>query len=193
MSNVFFTSDTHFGHKNIIQYCERPFKDVHDQTETLIALWNTKVGPQDVVYHLGDFAFMPADKAEVIVRRLNGSINLILGNHDKVVKQNKPLREAFASVRDMAEVTLREEQSGEKMTFVLCHYAMRVWNRSHRGAMHLYGHSHGTLPDDPNSLSMDVGIDTHPNLQPYSMDEVLLHMYRKKYKPVDHHGTTGRD
>lgn len=193
MSEVFFTSDTHFGHKNIIQYCGRPFKDVQEQTESLVTLWNAKVGPHDTVYHLGDFAFLPSSDIKALLKRLNGSINLILGNHDKAVKKDKSLRESFASVRDMAEVSVLEPQSGEKMTFVLCHYAMRVWNKSHRGAMHLYGHSHGTLPDDPNALSMDVGIDTHPNLQPYSLDEVLLHMYQKKYTPVDHHGTTGRD
>ncbi len=70
---------------------------------------------------------------------------------------------------------------------VMLHYSMRVWNKSHHGSWHLYGHSHGTLPDDPNSLSIDVGVDCH-NYQPISYDEIKSIMSKKEFKPVDHHG-----
>ena len=54
-SRVFFTSDTHFNHTNIIRFCNRPFKDVTHMNETIIANWNSVVGPDDIIFHLGDF------------------------------------------------------------------------------------------------------------------------------------------
>jgi calcineurin-like phosphoesterase family protein len=70
---------------------------------------------------------------------------------------------------------------------VMCHYAMRVWNRSHRGAWMLYGHSHGSLPDDPGALSIDVGVDCH-DYTPISHDDIGRIMAKKTWKPIDHHG-----
>jgi len=64
---------------------------------------------------------------------------------------------------------------------------MRVWNKSHHGAWHLYGHSHGTLPDDKNSLSFDVGVDCH-NFTPINFEQVSAIMKKKNFKPIDHHG-----
>ena len=74
-----------------------------------------------------------------------------------------------------------------KRRIVLCHYAFRVWNKSHRGAWHLYGHSHGSLPDDPNSLSFDAGVDCH-EFTPISYERVKEIMAEKRFLPVDHHG-----
>jgi calcineurin-like phosphoesterase family protein len=64
---------------------------------------------------------------------------------------------------------------------------MKVWNKSHHGAWHLYGHSHGSLPDDINSLSFDVGVDSH-DYKPISYEEVKRIMKKKIFKPLDHHG-----
>jgi calcineurin-like phosphoesterase family protein len=75
----------------------------------------------------------------------------------------------------------------EGQDITLCHYALRVFNKSHHGSWHLYGHSHGTLPDDPNSLSFDVGVDCH-NYFPISLDQVKKIMSKKTWKPIDHHG-----
>lgn len=82
---VFITSDTHFSHKNILVYEAeyRPFKDRVDMDEQLIARWNSVVGKDDVVFHLGDFAFASANKIRKYVERLNGRIYLLLGNHDR--------------------------------------------------------------------------------------------------------------
>jgi calcineurin-like phosphoesterase family protein len=77
---IFFTSDNHFGHKNIIKYCKRPFNSVKEMNEALIQKWNEVVSPEDTVYHLGDFAFGEIDD---ILPRLNGKIILIRGNHDR--------------------------------------------------------------------------------------------------------------
>lgn len=89
-SKVFFTSDTHFGHSNIITWCNRPFKDVQEMNEALIENWNSTVGPDDVIYHLGDFAFGGSGFWKSIVERLHGKKYLILGNHDE-----KNVRDGF--------------------------------------------------------------------------------------------------
>lgn len=79
----FFTSDTHFGHAAVIDYCNRPFKDVEEMNEELIRRWNILVTDSDVVYHMGDFSFLNSTKTKEIVSRLRGTIVLIRGNHDK--------------------------------------------------------------------------------------------------------------
>lgn len=178
---TFFTSDTHFFHSRIIQYCLRPFADATDMNEQLIANWNNVVSPDDVVYHLGDFAFGDASGVDRVMRRLNFKhFHFVKGNHDK------PFCDWYYSNKDdtyfAPKVSLYPSHLEVKIEgnkFTLCHYAMRVWNESHRGALHLYGHSHGTLPDDPNSKSFDVGVDCH-NFTPISLERVLHLMSKKK-------------
>ena len=79
---LFFTSDTHFNHTNILRYCNRPFKTVGQMNETIITNWNNVVGPDDVIFHLGDFCLGGAEEWNKILDRLNGRIYLVLGNHD---------------------------------------------------------------------------------------------------------------
>ena len=81
-SKVFFTSDTHFYHGNIIRFCNRPFKDVETMNETIISNWNNTVGQDDIVFHLGDFCLGGSAEWTRILNRLNGRIYLIMGNHD---------------------------------------------------------------------------------------------------------------
>ena len=197
--SIFFVADTHFLHGNIIKYCNRPWLrpgDVIDgewvseeikrertmeNDETIIERWNSRVKEGDTVYHLGDFAFtrLPSQTDEII-ERLNGSIYLVRGNHDKteVVKAR-----GFAWVGEkyqgkMVNVCGRE--------IFISHYSHRVWDKSHHGVWHCHGHSHGTLPDDPNIMSMDVGVDAH-DFYPWSIDEISEVMSKKTFKPVDHH------
>ena len=82
IENVFFTSDTHFYHENIIKYCNRPFSSVDEMNEKLIEKWNSVVGKNDIVWHLGDFCFGQKDNISKIIPKLNGRINLVMGNHD---------------------------------------------------------------------------------------------------------------
>ena len=82
-SKIFLIGDTHFSHRNIIKYCNRPFTDVEDMNEKLIKYWNNVVGADDVVYVVGDFALCGKQKIIEIGKQLNGHKRLILGNHDQ--------------------------------------------------------------------------------------------------------------
>lgn len=157
----FFISDTHFDHKNIIKYSNRPFDSVEEMNEQMVARWNAKVHPNDRIFHVGDFGFSPRSKLQKIFDRLNGHKYLIRGNHDHEAAR----LDGWGWVRDMYETKI----DGKHV--VLCHYGMRVWNQSHRGAIQLFGHSHGSLPG--TNQSMDVGVDTGNNFYPYSFAEVL--------------------
>ena len=164
--NIFFTSDTHLGHKNIIRYCNRPFKTIDEMNEAIIKKWNDIVNPCDTVYHLGDFSFGdPICYRE----RLKGKIILIKGNHD--FKLSKAKLSCFESVHDMLQISV------EKTVITLCHYAMRVWSKSHFNAWHLYGHSHGMLKGDWGK-SYDVGVDNN-SFSPISFDELKKIMETK--------------
>lgn len=174
MMATFFTADTHFGHDNIRKFCDRPFDSADEMDAALIENWNAAVGPKDDVYHLGDFAFRAAQRVPEYLQLLNGRIHLIIGNHDAPELRHKP--GGFASVYDLRTIKL----NGRKIT--LCHYAMRVWPASHRGTWHLYGHSHGNLPDDPKSRSFDIGVDCH-DYRPLSFDEVEAIMDKKDWEP----------
>lgn len=185
--SIFFTSDIHFGHTNIIKYCNRPFTNVQEMDEKIIQNWNKTVSPYDTTYIVGDFSFHKDQQKTIsIINRLNGSKHLIMGNHDKDLKSE--VLSKFASVHDYFELNMAPDNDYPRgHMIVLLHYAMRVWNKSHRGSWHLYGHSHGTLYDDNSSLSIDVGLDCH-NYMPISYDDVKKIMSYKKYKPIDRHG-----
>jgi len=155
---IWFTSDTHFNHKNIIKYCKRPFASVEEMNETLIQNWNNVVSNKDTIYHLGDFCFgVPYP----FLGRLNGKIKIISGSHDFIVKDNHL---CYGNLLEIEVNILNKNQ-----LIVLCHYSMRSWNKSHYGSWHLYGHHHGGLA--PHGLSFDVGVDTN-DFYPYSLDEV---------------------
>lgn len=184
--NTWFVSDTHWGHANIIKYSNRPFADVDEMNEALIKNWNAQVKQGDTVWHLGDFAFMPIKNFKSVLWRLNGNINVVLGNHDKVITQNH--HELIQQGRIVSIQSYAELKVGGHF-IVLFHYGQRVWNKSHHGAIHLYGHSHGSLP--PFGLSVDVGVDCKevtPEYRPVSLDEVVQYMDKRKSVVVDHHG-----
>ena len=184
MQNVYFTSDTHFNHTNIAgPSCSkwkggyRNFKSVHDMNETIIANWNKTINQHDIVYHLGDFAITSNENTIKFIRRLNGQIHLIYGNHDK---SSKAVANHFTHTCDVKEINVEDQK------IFLSHYAHRTWAKAHHGVWHLYGHSHGSLPDDPHSLSFDVGVDCH-NFTPISFQQVCRIMSKKAFKPIDHH------
>lgn len=155
---IHFISDTHFNHKNIIQYCNRPFSDVYEMNEYLIDRWNSKVNKGDTVYHNGDFGFGPktdegewktgVDRLRKIANRLKGKIILIRGNHDTNVNT---IGERFETIKDIHVI------HSHNTRFVLCHYPMRSWQFMNKGSVHLFGHCHGNMP--PLYKSFDIGVD----------------------------------
>jgi calcineurin-like phosphoesterase family protein len=164
---VFFTADQHFGHKNIIEYCKRPFKDVEQMDDALISLWNKVVKPIDTVFVLGDFAFKHPDSYKSL---LNGTIHLMDGSHD--------------SYDEKVKLTIVKQKryfpdNPEYKDITLCHYAMRSWDKSHYGTWHLFGHHHGNL--EPYGLSFDIGVDCW-NYYPVSIDQVAQKM--STLKPI---------
>lgn len=184
---TFFTSDTHIGHSNIIKYCKRPFSHCEEMDETIIDNWNKTVHKDDVVYHLGDVAFVRDEyKLLSILNRLNGTIHLVLGNHDKCIQGSVVGR--FASVSNFKEIYVQDSSNIKgRQHIVLCHYALRVWNKSHHGSWHLYGHSHGSLPPLAGSLSLDVGSDCW-NYTPVEYNFIKQKLSTIKFKPIDQHG-----
>ena len=198
--DIWFTGDTHFSHANIIKYCNRPWQKPYDfdeegnwvshfraqeraneMNEAIITNWNSVVKKGDTVYHLGDFAFGKFQSDfDKVFNRLNGQIIFIEGNHDSLASKHTG---RFAGYHSSGLYTTKING----VQVVMCHYAMRVWDKSHYGAYHLYGHSHGSLPDDPNARSFDVGVDCH-NFFPISWDTVVKIMDKKNFVPIDHHG-----
>jgi calcineurin-like phosphoesterase family protein len=143
-----FTADQHWGHEAIIAMCKRPFATVEEMDEAMIANWNAVVAKGDNVWHVGDFAHRcDLKRKRAIFSRLNGSKHLVPGNPD----DGDTLALAWASIGQIRQIVVE----GQKI--VLCRYGLRTWPGSRRGALHLYGHSHGTLPG--NAQSLDVGVD----------------------------------
>ena len=171
MSKIFLVSDSHWNHANIIKYCGRPFANVKEMDKIMIRNWNEVVGVDDIVYHGGDFAF---GDFRPYIEQLNGTIHLIKGNHDKKDDYHK----YFASVNQYMEIKIPDSH----LRICFQHFAMRVWNHSHFGNIHCYGHSHGTLPG--LGRSMDVGVDTH-DFYPYEMSEVVEKMMAISIKQID--------
>jgi calcineurin-like phosphoesterase family protein len=145
---TFLIADQHYGHSAIIRMCNRPFGDVYEMNEAMVAGHNAVVKNDDTVIMLGDFAHRyPPAKLPLLFGSLNGHKYLIRGNHDG----KETLALAWESVRDIAYASI------DSQNVVLCHYAMRTWPKIRRGALMLYGHSHGRLPG--NAQSCDVGVD----------------------------------
>lgn len=180
--NLWFLADPHFGHANIIHHCKRPFSTVEEMDKTILDNVNAVVKPGDQLCILGDFCGQR--RQQKIIRSYLDQIKLnpqqilfILGNHDN----EKETRKVFPRVHALETIRYGEQR------IVLCHYAMRVWNGSHHGVWHLYGHSHGTLQELPNSKSFDVGVDSW-QFKPVSFEQVAAKMATKTFVPVDHHG-----
>lgn len=197
-----FTGDHHFYHDNIIKYSDRPFKDGPDMREGLIEAWNVAVHPNDIVYHVGDFAWTSSvELVEELIGELYGTIHIVYGNHDKKgVKKTK----GFASAGDYKEIKIPLADDETQM-ICLFHYSCEVWNKSHWGSWHLYGHSHDSLAPKLTRRSFDVGVDAVAarlamkegrekrvhDYRPMSFAEVSEQMKQHRWwKPIDHH--TGR-
>ena len=218
---LFFTADTHYHHKNICRGESRwtnksgcrDFDTLEEMDKKIIDGINSVVGPDDILFHLGDFSFgEPKDYKRFRSQLICQNIHLILGNHDGfIIRNDDDLQELSSSTRFYAEVTYNSQK------IIMSHYAMRVWNMSHHGSWMLYGHSHGSLQPSvcgelinhlidkkkyadlkmltkgthpeyhANGKSMDVGVDTHPDFRPYSFNEIAKIMKNRQIMHVDNH------
>ena len=161
--NIYFTSDAHFRHSRIIELCNRPFGDVEEMNEVMIANWNRVVQPNDHVFHLGDFALGGVDEWNSILDRLNGKIHLILGNHDlKTISKDCP--DGFV------EVCMQKIIAVGKRQIILNHYPMLCFSGASKKTWQLFGHVHSSQKNagnDKGRLSMlyptqyDVGVDNN--------------------------------
>ena len=170
-SKLFFTSDLHVFHENIIKYCNRPFADADEMNSTIIANWNNKVSPTDSVFLLGDLSFAKPEQTEIILKQLNGNIYLIRGNHDHPAKLYS-LSKYFTWERDMATIEVLDPDAARGyQAIVLLHYPLARWDRQHHGSWSLHGHCHGTYPFRSGVKQLDVGVDCH-NFTPISYQDI---------------------
>lgn len=181
---IYFTADTHFGHKNIMKYCNRKFMSIESMNDMLVTNWNLVVKDGDTVYHLGDFAWYK-DTAREMTGRLNGNIHLIRGNHDKRMLKGD-IASRFTWVKDYYELKIEDDEMDLDQHIILSHFPFEIWNKRHHGAWHLHGHCHGTFPSPDHQARLDVGVDVH-NYRPISYEEVKFLMTKKVFKAIDAH------
>lgn len=157
MSRTLFCADHHFGHKAVLSARmnrPRPFATVEEHDEALVVAWNAVVRSDDIVWHLGDFAYKCSlGYAAWIRARLNGRIRLVRGNHDQLGER----LQWDGPVVNVQRVFVQDPGMPKPQAVWVSHYGHRTWPHRHHGDLHLYGHSHGELP--PIEGSLDVGVD----------------------------------
>lgn len=207
MSSSPQTRIRYFRHGNIAKYSQRPFLDNDEQAlldsgdinfkvsiesikrmdDALIEGINKTVGENDTLWHLGDFCFASKNeyyqKARELRERINCKhVNIIWGNHD-----NRVIADLFENNFDLHSIRIG------KQLVVLCHYAMAIWDRSHHGSWHLYGHSHSCAENRldqlfPGRRSMDVGVDNAYKIlgeyRPFAFDEIQTCLQKMEEQPV---------
>ena len=169
---IYFTSDTHFNHHNILTYepVSRPFKDIHDMNEYIIERWNERIADEDDVYVLGDFFMGKLDEIEPILSRLKGKIHLIRGNHDQ--PNRIKIYEAHGiDVKDINYIKYKGR------FFILCHFPIaneefiKMVREDNSEVICLYGHVHSNTVKGYHDGMFHVGMDTN-ELTPISIEEI---------------------
>lgn len=159
---IWFTADQHFGHKNIIGYCGRPFNTLEEMEEEIIFRHNKVVSHEDTVIHIGDFSFYKKRGTKNLISRLKGKKVFLKGDHDKKWLDGNP---------ELKEFKIDNY-------WVTCfHWPMLSWPKSFHGSIHLFAHCHGR--NDHPGRAIDVGADTN-NFYPYSFEQVLEELENKK-------------
>jgi len=205
--NLYFTSDTHYGHSNICRATTnwtdadsvtRDFKSLDHMNDTIVNNINEIVGENDVLIHLGDWSFGGFDNiAEFRSRIVCKNIHLTYGNHDHHIRRNKEdIQSIFSSTQDYMQLDVRRPSNKgkglmDKFSFICMHFPIASWDSMNANMMHLHGHTH--LPKHlriADGRAMDVGTDGN-DLQPISLDEVISLLKNQPIKklclPKDHH------
>lgn len=176
---LFFTSDTHFNHTNILRFCNRPWGSIEEHDQALIENWNSVIGPDDTVFHLGDFVFGGFPKWKEIVEQLNGHIYLIRGNHDDK-QMTSGIQNLFEDCLYQARILV------DGRTVYLNHFPFLCFGHGdpktygNNYSIQLFGHIHSgpkSTSEDVSRSSIlyptqyDVGVDNN-NYRPISWKEV---------------------
>lgn len=170
---IFFTSDLHFGHDNIIRFDHRPFDSVEEMDQAIIERWNKKVtNNNDLVYILGDVSWYDDVKTASIVRQLRGKKVLILGNHDKRIKHQSSI--LFNEIVPYKEIFLNNSAK-----VVMCHYPIPFYNGHYHKGIMLYGHVHVT-PEE--KMTQDYAKELRNKGIPCEMHNVGCMLWN--YEPV---------
>lgn len=163
---IWFTSDLHIGHENIIRFCGRPFTDTDQMSTAIVINWNSHVEDTDDVYVLGDFAFKSSrEHAKIVFDRLKGQKHLIVGNHDNLKEIGNF---GWKSIHDYYELKYNHKK------IILCHYPLESWNGMYHGTWHVHGHVHSTptnLKTRPMKNRYDIGVDNN-NFTPVSYERL---------------------
>jgi calcineurin-like phosphoesterase family protein len=178
----FFTSDLHFHHKRILEFCKNTrggCTSVSEMNEKIIANWNSQVSAGDIVYHLGDFCFGTEDETVDILTLLNGSKHFIIGNHDAVLRRPR-VRALLADLKDYKEIKLRDTK------ICLFHFPMHEWHQCHRGSFHLFGHVHETYRK-VRGKSLNVGLDARPDGDMLLWTEQEIFDFMNLQETISHH------
>lgn len=174
---VFFTSDTHFFHSAIIDYCHRPFKDKDQMDEKLIINWNDVIPKDGIVFHAGDFAMTGnVELIQDLIKQLNGQIYLTLGNHDYQNRfDREKIKKLFYKVDDMFYLQIYDDTlKNGHVNIQMCHYPLMYW---YRNFYMLHGHVHGGPLSTANEVvpfhnqRYDIGVD-NTNFIPISYFEL---------------------
>lgn len=182
---IFFTSDLHLFHENIINICHRPFSNLSEMHEAFIEKWNSVVlKNNDDVFIIGDLF---CDKTRRysehydILKRLRGRKHLIFGNHDdkRFYRDYNP--STVTIIRDIYEFVFRRSDDNRRQLVVLSHYPLLEWNKSFRGSWHLHGHSHKLTDHDNRGgrLAYNVAADLN-NFTPISLSDIEQIMISKE-------------
>ena len=178
---IFFTSDNHFYHENIIGLCKRPFLNVEEMNQEMISRWNDMIDPEDTVYHLGDFTLGGIKEAVATLCELQGTIYFLTNpwHHDKrwLSLLDSNVLNKFFPLPPIHVIEVNIPGHKHKKPIVLCHYPLAEWDRKHYNSWHLHGHSHGMYQGE--GLIMDVGVDCH-NFNPVSLFKVLNIMLERE-------------
>lgn len=155
---IWFTSDLHFGHKAILDFCPNRIKrygaTVPEMNENIIADWNETVQPDDIVFILGDVSFASVTDTADYLSRLNGGLHLIYGNHCAKYLDKRLFTVWFKSIQPYLEIQVGQQK------ICMFHYPQLEWNSCHWGAWMLHGHLHGKPTElQEKYKTMDVGLD----------------------------------
>lgn len=166
---VWFTSDTHFSHKNIIDYCNRPYETIKEMNEALVENWNDCIAPDDTVFHLGDVCMGGKNTVDNWIPKLNGEVTVIRGNHDYKKRETDMVNHGWDVVEGYYIFYWHS------MLFYLVHNPGHIKDVP-KGAVILYGHVHDAAPHGPHRinghLAYHVGVDTN-DYKPVSLDKII--------------------